>query len=436
MQSPPHNLEAEQALLGAMLISPDALHVGLTQVSAHQFYGPSHQAVFAAIATLVNAGRPVDVVTVTSQLNAEGHHNIGTGDLMSYSAGTPAATNAEHYANIVDDLARRRDLLVSAHELASNVGADISAQDLLAEHQRRLFDIAAGNSTDTLEVIGDSLAASVDAIEAQSRSNGAVTGTPTGFTDLDKLTSGLQPSTLTVIGGRPSMGKTSLALDIVRHIAGPCDRPVILFSLEMSKLELTKRLLCSQGRIDSTRIRLGKLSDQDWANLADAVDALSKQPLWLVDTPDISLATIRAQARRVKAKTGDLAAVVVDYLQLMTGRTGADNRQVEIAELSRGLKILARELDCPVIALSQLSRQLEQRTNKRPMLSDLRESGAIEQDADNVLFLYRDEVYNATSEDLGMAEVILAKHRNGPTGTLKVAWLPHFTTFRDLARQS
>jgi len=261
-----------------------------------------------------------------------------------------------------------------------------------------------------------------------------ITGTPTGFVDLDDLLSGLQPNALIVIGARPAMGKTSFALNLAAHAAIEANKPTLVFSLEMGQLELSQRMLCSESRVDAMKMRDGKLDESDWTKISSGVGRLSEAPIWIDDNPGLTVMDIRGRARRLKSQVGDLGLIVVDYIQLMTGRSGAESRQVEISEISRNLKILARELEVPVVGLSQLSRTLESRQDKRPMLSDLRESGAIEQDADVVMFLYRDEVYNAESADAGIAEVIIAKHRNGPTDTIRLAFLPQYTRFANMAR--
>jgi len=310
-------------------------------------------------------------------------------------------------------------------------------EDVIAavdDAESMVFQIAQGRVSDSMAYVHELLGETLDDIEKLYERGDAITGTPTGFTDLDRITAGLQPNNLVVVGARPAMGKTSFALGMALHAAMTAQRPVLFFSLEMSKLEITKRMLCSEARVDATAIRNGKLKDEDWSKLAQAMGRIGDAKLWIDDDPNITVMDIRAKARRLKSKEGDLGLVIVDYLQLMTGRGSAENRQVEVSEISRGLKILARELECPVIALSQLSRGLEQRTDKRPMLADLRESGAIEQDADVVMFLYRDEVYHADSADIGQAEVLIAKHRSGPTGVVRLAWLPHHTRFANMAR--
>jgi replicative DNA helicase len=301
------------------------------------------------------------------------------------------------------------------------------------EAEALVFDVAQRRVTDSLSSLRDLLERHLDHIEALYERGEDITGIPTGFIDLDAQLAGLQPSNLVIVGGRPGTGKTSFALGIVAHAAVESRTPVLLFSLEMSHLELTQRMLCSEARVDATRMRNGRLLESDWPKIAHATGRLAEAPVFIDDNPHLTVMEIRAKARRLKSRTG-LGLIVIDYLQLMTGRTNAENRQVEVSEISRGLKILARELEVPVVALSQLSRGLETRADKRPVLADLRESGSLEQDADVVIFLYRDEVYNRDSPDRGTAEVIVAKHRNGPTGTTQLAFLDHYTRFANMAK--
>jgi replicative DNA helicase len=302
------------------------------------------------------------------------------------------------------------------------------------EAEARIFALADRRVTDTTYPLRDLLASGLDHLEELYDRGESITGVPTGLHDLDEQLSGLQPSSLVIVGARPSMGKSALALGIAAHVSIRVDRPVLYFSLEMGHLELTQRLLASEAKVRSERLRNGKLVDDDWSKIHRTVGRLAEAKLWIDDNPNLTVMEIRAKARRLKARVGDVALIVVDYLQLMEGRAGAENRQVEVAEISRGLKILARELETPVVALSQLSRNLESRSDKRPMLSDLRESGSLEQDADVVLFIYRDEVYHPDSADQGLAELHIAKHRNGPTGLVQAAYLSHLTKFEDLAR--
>ncbi|MEM7285019.1 MAG: replicative DNA helicase [Actinomycetota bacterium] len=434
---PPHNITVEESLLGAMLLSKDAIADAIEIVETADFYKPAHQHVFEAITSLYSVGEPADTVTVSAELERAGLlQGIGGGGaLVSYLTGTPAATNATKYAKIVHELALLRRLI--------HVGTDIAevgysqpddVVKAIDSAETMVFNLSQGRAADTLSPIRDLLDDNLDRLEQLYEQGDSITGTPTGFVDLDELLSGLQPNSLVVLGARPAMGKTAFGLNLVAHAAMQAQRPVLFFSLEMGQLEISQRLLCAEARVDSTRVRNGKLTEDDWSRISHGVGRLAEAPVWIDDNPQVTVMEIRAKARRLKSRVGDLALVVVDYLQLMTGRNGAESRQVEVAEISRGLKILARELECPVVALSQLSRQLEQRQDKRPMLSDLRESGSIEQDADVVMFLYRDEVYDADSPDIGTAEILVAKHRAGPTGMVRLAFLPHFTRFANMAR--
>ncbi len=298
-----------------------------------------------------------------------------------------------------------------------------------------VFEVAQHRQTDSMSRLHDLLDQTLDSLEALYERGDAITGTPTGYTDFDELTAGLQPNALIVVGARPGMGKTSFAMGMAGHAALDAARPVLFFSLEMSRVELSQRLLCSEARIDSTKVRNGRLSEDDWRRISHAIGRLSEAPLWIDDNPNVTVMEIRSKARRLQSQVGPLGMIVVDYIQLMTGRSNAESRQVEVAEISRSLKILARELQVPVVALAQLNRGLEQRADKRPMLSDLRESGSLEQDADVVVFLYRDEHYNPESPDRGTAEVLVAKHRAGPTGMVRLAFLDHYTKFANMARE-
>ncbi|NNE73219.1 MAG: replicative DNA helicase [Acidimicrobiales bacterium] len=434
---PPHNLEAEESLLGAMLLSRDAIADAFELVAADHFYKPAHAHIFDAVTTLYAAGEPVDPVTVAEELDRAGLLDAlgGSAALVSMQAYTPATSSAPRYARIVHEHAMLRSLISTAGEIAeigySRPDDVIKAID---DAETRIYNVAQGRVKDTLAPISDLLDASLDHIEAIYERGEAITGTPTGFTDLDDLLSGLQPSALYVVGARPAMGKTSFALGMAAQAAMASTKPTLIFSLEMSQLELTQRLLTAEARVDAKNLRDGKLTEADWSKIGHGVGRLAEAPIWIDDNPHTTVMEIRAKARRLKSRVGELGLVVIDYLQLMTGRNGAESRQVEVAEISRGLKILAREIEAPVVALSQLSRSLESRQDKRPMLADLRESGSIEQDADVVMFIYRDEVYDPESTDVGTAEIIVAKHRSGPTGTVRLAFLPHYTRFANMAR--
>lgn len=434
---PPHNLEAEESLLGAMLLSRDAVAVAAETVTAESFYSPAHGHIYDAIQTLSAQGEPVDPVTVADELRRAAllDHIGGASVLLSLQANTPATSNAARYARIVEDHALLRRLIGVAGEIAEmGYGLPDDVVKTLDEAESMVYDISQRRITDSTAELRDLLPETLTRIEMLYDRGDALTGTPTGYSDLDELTSGLQPEALIVVGARPAMGKTAFALGMASHAAMHAGKPVLFFSLEMSRLELSQRLLSSEARVDSRRMATGRLEDSDWTKITGAVGRLAEAPLWLDDNPNVSIAEIRGKARRLSSKVGELGLVVVDYVQLMTGRTNAENRQVEVAEISRGLKILARELHCPVVALAQLNRSLEQRADKRPLLSDLRESGALEQDADVVVFLYRDEVYNPDSPDTGTAEVLISKHRSGPLGMTRLAFLSHYTRFANMAR--
>ncbi len=434
---PPHDLQAEESLLGAMMLSAEAIASAAGVVNASDFYKPAHGHVYDAVHTLYAAGQPVDSVTVADELRRAGLLDGigGPGVLAQIMSSTPATSNAGRYARIVEEYALLRRLIGVAGEIAElgySVPEDVTkaldrAESLVYEvNERRVTD----STRPIAELLGDNLQRFEDLYEKGD----AITGTPTGYLDLDALLSGLQPSSLVVVGARPAMGKTSFALGMIAHAALEAQRPVLFFSLEMSSLELSQRLLCAEAKVDSTRARNGRLEPDDWSKISRAIGRLGEAKIWIDDNPNLTIMEIRAKARRLKSQIGDLGMIVIDYLQLMTGQSRAENRQVEVSELSRGLKILARELETPVVALSQLSRGLEMRSDKRPMLADLRESGSIEQDADVVMFIFREEIYDPKPENAGQAEIIVAKHRSGPTGVVQLAFLPQYTRFANMAR--
>jgi replicative DNA helicase len=435
---PPHNLEAEESLLGAMLLSRDAIAAAVECCTAEDFYKPAHGHIYSAVTALYTRGEPADPVTVADELRRGGVLDA-VGDpsmLISLQVNTPSTANAAHYAHIVEEHALLRRLVVVAGEIAEmgyTVPDDVSA--VVDRAEAMVFEVAQRRVVDTMSSLRDLLAAGLDHLEQLYERGDTITGVPTGYTELDERLAGLQPSNLIVVGARPAMGKTSFALGIVSHAALKIHKPVLLFSLEMSHLELTQRMLCSEARVDATRMRNGRLLESDWPKISNAIGRLGDAPIFIDDNPNVTVMDIRAKSRRLMAREG-LGLVVVDYLQLMSGhqRSRAENRQVEVSEISRGLKVLARELNVPVVALSQLSRNLEMRQDKRPVLADLRESGSIEQDADVVLFIYRDEVYNPDSPDRGSAEIIVAKHRNGPVGVNHLAFVDHYTRFANMAR--
>ncbi len=433
----PSNLDAEEALLGAMLLSRDAIATATEFVKPESFYRPAHGYVFAAIASLYAAGEPADPITVAEELRRAGVLEAVGGEavIVRLQASAPAVSNAGRYAAIIAELALLRSMITTAGEIAElgySLPDDVEAA--LDTAESLVYNLAQNRNESSLAEVRNLLDGAMTRLEQLYEAGSAITGTPTGYVDLDELLSGLQPSALVVVGARPAMGKTAFALGMAAHAAINARLPVLVFSLEMSHVELVQRLLSSEARVDASKMRNGRLTEPDWEKITRAMTPLGESEIWIDDNPNVTVIEIKSKARKLKAQKGKLGLIVVDYVQLMTGRTGAENRQVEVAEISRGLKILARELETPVIALAQLNRGLEQRADKRPMLSDLRESGSLEQDADVVLFLYRDEVYNADTPDAGIAEVIVAKHRSGPTGTVRLAWLGQFTKFANMAR--
>jgi replicative DNA helicase len=434
---PPHNLQAEESVLGALLLSRDAIgQVSEQGLRPDDFYRPAHQHVFDAIKALYSSGGAVDVVTVADELRRAGLlDEVGGAEaLHELQNATPAISSAGQYARIVQDTALLRRLIYAAGDIAELAYSEPDdVRKALDEAETKVFDIAEQTVTDTVRPLDDLLAEAMDRLQETFDRGDIITGVPTGYTDLDELLSGLQGSALYIVGARPAMGKTAFGLGMATHVAQHTAKPVLVFSLEMGHNELTQRILASEARVDSTKIRTGRLAEADWAKIGKAIGRL-EVPLLLDDNPRVTVMEIRAKARRIKARYGALGLIVIDYLQLMSGHGNSENRQLEVSEISRNLKILARELEVPIVALSQLSRNLEARSDKRPMLSDLRESGSLEQDADVVMFLYRDEVYNPESPDKGSAEVIVAKHRSGPIGTKRLVFLGQYTRFDNAAR--
>jgi replicative DNA helicase len=435
----PHNLEAEESLLGAMLLSETARTDAFEICKPEDFYAPKHGHIFSAIYALFTRGEPADPVTVGEQLNRTGLLELigGSSALVSLQAGTPTITNAGFYAKIVVEHARLRNLIAAtgeATDVAYSVPEDI---DAALDHIETLVFTATQRQVSTVTApIAVHLAKFLDDIEALQEAGNSITGVPTGFVDLDAILLGLHGGELIVIGARPAMGKSALALGISAHVAINVQRPALHFTLEMSADELTKRLVAHQAQIDFNRLRSGNVTASDWTKITETMKNICDVPLEFNDASRLTITDIRATARRVKQRHGDLGVIVVDYLQLMTGRNNNETRQLEIAEIVRGLKTLARELDVPVIALSQLSRNLESRADKRPVLSDLRESGEIEQSADVVAFLYRDEVYNPDSPHKGFAELNIAKHRAGPLANLHLAFIGHQTRFANMSHKT
>ncbi|MSX81354.1 MAG: replicative DNA helicase [Actinobacteria bacterium] len=437
---PPHNLEAEESLLGAMMLSRDAITAAVeARVDESDFYKPAHAHIYTAVMALYSQGEPVDPVTIAEELRRADLLEAlgGRQKLVSIQANTPASSNAGHYAGIVSELALLRRLITVAGEIAESAYSQPDdVTDTVDRAEARIFEIAEKRVAESMVRVFDSVSETIEQLSNMYEGpEGAVTGSPTGYTDLDELLLGFQNSTLLIVAARPGMGKTSFALGAAANVAIVTKRPVIFFSMEMGTVELTKRLLASEARVEARKLQTGRLNDADWTRLNTAMSHLGESPLYIDDNPHCTVMEMRAKARRIKARHGDLGLIVVDYLQLMSTPGRPESRQVEVADLSRGLKILARELDCPVVALAQLNRQLEYRQDKRPMLADLRESGSIEQDADVVMFIYRDESYNTETDQRGTAEIIVAKHRNGPTGNVRLAFLDHFTKFANMARE-
>jgi len=436
--TPPANPEAEQSVLGAILVRPEALDRVAELLTPEDFYRQAHSRIFRGMLDLYGRGEPVDLVTVSALLKERGQLE-GVGGpvfLAALSEQVGFATNAEYYANLVHDKAVLRRLLDAGQEIAGAcLGPVEDVAQFLDAAEQKVFAVAQSKVRPGFAPVGELTAREMATLEAiWHREAGRITGVPSGFPDLDHLTAGFQRCDLVIIAARPSMGKTALALNCAFHAAHQAQVPVAFFSLEMSKEQLVRRLLSSEGCVDAGNLRRAFLSSREWADLSAAAGKLLDCPIFIDDTPAATVLNIRAKARRLKAE-GNLGLMVIDYLQLMQGRRGAHNREQEISEISRSLKALAKELSVPVMALSQLNRRVEERPNKRPQLADLRESGAIEQDADVIIFIYRDEVYREDSPDKGTAEVIVGKQRNGPVGKVKLAFRPQFTRFDNLAEE-
>lgn len=431
---PPQNIDAEESILGGILLDPEAIGRVTEHLHPEAFALDSHKLIYRAALTLHEGGKPTDLMSVTSWLHDRSQlaRIGGQSKLATLVERTVSAVNIDQYADLVMDKYLRRKLIHAGHEIAKlGYETNLELETVLDEAEKQVFSITQARSSQGLVPISDTLISTFQDLE--SRQEDQVPGLLCQFYDLDAMTGGFQRSDLIVVAGRPSMGKTAICLNIARNIAAAYKLPVAVFSLEMSKEQLVQRLLASEAKIESNRLRAGKISQNDWEPLSSAIGTLSELPIFIDDTPNMTVMQMRSQARRLQAESrGELGLILLDYLQLMEG--SSDNRVQELSRITRSLKILARELNVPVIALSQLSRSVETRTNKRPMLSDLRESGSIEQDSDVVMMLYRDSYYNPDSPDRDIAEVIIAKHRNGPTGTVKLLFNPQFTEFRNLAR--
>jgi len=414
-----------------MLLSPEAVSVAYETVQPEDFYRPLHGQIFSAIIALANAAEPVDYVTVQAKLQERGAVAVELALLSSLQMNTPSAANAQHYAEIVREKAQQRRLIAVAGEIVDD--AYVATDDvvgLIDEAERKINQIGDERKIDSVSPLQRLLLNEADILEQRGETRGQFNGLETGYKSVDVILQGLQPNSLTIVGARPAMGKTAFGLGIAVHVGAIVQRPALYFSLEMSRQELAERILASTARIDSSKLRTGDLTDADWNNAHEAFGFLQSAKVFIDDNPSLTVMDVRARARRIKQQNGDLGVVIIDYLQLMSSRGRAENRQVEVSEMSRSLKILARELSCPIIALSQLSRKLEDRSDKRPMMSDLRESGALEQDADVVLFLFRPEQYGEVPNKLKSdAEIIVGKNRNGPTRTAYLTWRGEFARF-------
>ena len=435
----PQSIEAERSVLGALLISSDSWDSMAEVVAAGDFYRPEHRAIFRQIALLVDRGEPVDVITVADRLLATGELDAAGGHtyIAELAEQTPTASNVRAYAKAVRERSVLRQLITAAQDIAS-AGFNPegrSSEELVDEAERLIMQISeGGQKAGGPQAMGSLLTGALERIEELYNTGGDITGLTTGFIDLDRMTSGLQSSDLVIVAGRPSMGKTSFAMNLVENAAMVSERPIMVFSMEMPAEQLVIRMLSSLGRIDQSRVRTGKLEQDDWPKLSNATAKLKDTHIFIDDTPALTPTELRSRVRKLIREQGDLGMIMVDYLQLMRVAGTNEGRTAEISEISRSLKAIAKEFRCPVVALSQLNRSLEQRPNKRPVNSDLRESGAIEQDADVIMFIYRDEVYNEDSPDKGVAEIIIGKQRNGPIGSCRLSFQAKFTRFENLAR--
>jgi len=443
IKRPPQSVEAEQSVLGGLMLDNNTWDVVSEIVSEELFYRHDHRLIFRMMTKLINLQQPIDVVTLSEELDRTGDLEAAGGldYLIELARNTPSTSNLRAYSVIVRDRALLRQMISVSQEIADSAfeteGRD--AQEILNEAEQRIFEIAESRPNEGGFIpINDLLKGAVDKIDYLFNNSDQLTGVTTGFDDLDEKTAGMQPSDLIIVAARPSMGKTTFAMNLVENALMAEDKPVLVFSLEMPADQLVTRMLASLGKINQTRLRTGQLEEDDWPKLTTAVNMMRDKPLFIDDTSGISPTEMRTRARRIVREHGEISMIMIDYLQLMQVKSRRANasRAEEISEISGSLKALAKELNCPVVALSQLNRSLEQRPNKRPVNSDLRESGAIEQDADVIMFLYRDEVYNEDSQDKGIAEVIIGKQRNGPIGSIKLAFIGQFSKFENLAHGS
>src|ERR1700677_1391077 len=432
---PPSVIEAEESLIGAMLLSSEAVSIAYETVAAEDFYRPLHGQIFSSIIALAHAGEPVDYVTVQAKLQERGAVAVELAVLSSLQLNTPSAANAQHYAELVREKAQQRRLISVAGEIVDD--AYVATDDvvgLIDEAERKINAIGDDRKTDSVSPLQRLLLSEADILEQRGETRGQFNGLETGYRSLDAILQGLQKSSMTIVGARPATGKTAFALGILIHVGAVVNRPALFFSLEMSRQKLAERMLASTAGIASSKLRTGALSEADWNRAHEALSYLQSAKVFIDDNPSLTIMDVRARARRIKQQNGDLGIIIIDYLQLMSSRGRAENRQVEVSEMSRSLKILARELECPVVALSQLSRKLEERADKRPMMSDLRESGSLEQDADVVLFIFRPEQYGEVANDKkAEAEIIVGKNRNGPTSTSHLTGRGECARFENVA---
>ena len=432
----PHSVEAEQSVIGSMIMDRDAIMTASEVITSEDFYQSQYGVLFDAMLELYNEGKPVDLVTLQERLREKDvPPEISSLEFVrDLLDAVPTSANVRHYATIVQEKSMLRKLIKVNEDIANTCYlAREKTEDILEETEKKIFDLLQYRSTGDFVPIKQVVLNALDKIEKASKNKGTVTGIPTGFIDLDYKTSGFQPSDLILIAARPSMGKTAFVLNVAQHMAFKEGKTVAIFSLEMSKEQLVNRLFSLESKVDSQALRTGNLTDEDWAKLIEGAAVVGKSNLIIDDTPGISIAELRSKCRKFKLEH-DLGIIIIDYLQLMSGSKHSESRQQEISEISRSLKAVARELNVPVVALSQLSGAVEQRPDHRPMLSDLRESGAIEQDADVVMFLYRDDYYNKDTDKKNIAEVIIAKQRNGPIGTVELVWLPNYTKFANMKK--
>ena len=434
---PPQNIEAEQSILGGVLIENYAINKVMEVLAPDDFYRESHRKIYKSLIDLSERDEPADLITLTNELKNNGHLDSvgGASYITSLIDSVPTAANIEYYVKIVKEKAILRKLIQTSTEIITQSYEDRGdVEGFLDEAERAIFDISENRVRPSFYPIRDVIKDSFKILERLYEKKELVTGIPSGFKELDRLTAGFQPSDLIIVAGRPSMGKTAFCLNIAQYAAIQKKIPIAIFSLEMSKEQLGIRMLCSEAHVEGTKLRSGFLSESDWPRLTIAAGNLSDASIYIDDTAALTILELRAKARRLKTEQGGLGMVIIDYLQLMKGRTRVESRQQEISEISRSLKALSKELRIPVIAVSQLSRKTEERTGNKPQLSDLRESGAIEQDADLILFIYRDEIYNRSEDNpnKGKAEIIIGKQRNGPTGKVDLAFLDKFTTFKEL----